>query len=418
MIATIVAVFFITSSVCEEFYKGDQVYQLHPKNAKDIEIVRQWIQQELPNIDVWRGVSQPGENVDVHIAERDVERIKEQLNKMGISHSVMIDNLQSIVEEENKLIYQQQNAYWGAFNYEKYNPYSAIKFELGNIARRFRNRCKLFTLGKTYQGQRMTGIRITNGDLHVKKPIIWIDGGIHAREWISVAFVMHFIRELLMSNSLLADRALRKYEFHILPVFNIDGYKYTFSGVRGARFWRKTRSSYGICKGADPNRNWSYKWGVVGTSATACNDDYRGPNPFSEIEVVNVKNYLEERKDRLKAFWNIHAYSQMILTPWSHTKTLPQDYEEIFRVAKIFVDQMKQSKDKTVYKAGPPSHLIYPVGGSAIDWTYSQLGVRYSYALELRDTGKYGFLLPADQIKPTGVETTHALLSAINALKD
>ena len=70
---------------------------------------------------------------------------------------------------------------------------------------------------------------------------------------------------------------------------------------------------------------------VVGTSATACNDDYRGPSPFSEVEVRNVRKYLEGIKHRLKAFWNIHAYSQMILTPWSYTKDLPKDYDEIVR---------------------------------------------------------------------------------------
>ena len=71
---------------------------------------------------------------------------------------------------------------------------------------------------------------------------------------------------------------------------------------------------------------------VAGTSATACNDDYRGPSPFSEIEVKNVRKYLEGIKHRLKAFWNIHAYSQMILTPWSYTKDLPKDYNEIVRI--------------------------------------------------------------------------------------
>ena len=31
-----------------------------------------------------------------------------------------------------------------------------------------------------------------------KKPIIWIDGGIHARAWISVAFAMYFIKEVIL----------------------------------------------------------------------------------------------------------------------------------------------------------------------------------------------------------------------------
>ena len=53
-------------------------------------------------------------------------------------------------------------------------------------------------------------------------------------------------------------QALSKYEFHFLPVFNIDGYKYTFT--YGHRLWRKTRTRYGFCYGADPNRNWDSHW--------------------------------------------------------------------------------------------------------------------------------------------------------------
>jgi hypothetical protein len=35
--------------------------------------------------------------------------------------------------------------------------------------------------------------------------------------------------------------------------------------------------------------------------------------------------------------------------------------------------------------------------------------IKYSYAVELRDTGEYGFLLPADQIIPSGKETLEAM---------
>ena len=57
------------------------------------------------------------------------------------------------------------------------------------------------------------------------------------------------------------------------------------------------------------------------------------------------------------------------------------------------------------------------VAGGSIDWTYAVLGVRYSYALELRDRGRYGFVLPASQIKPSGEETSDAFYAAIMAMK-
>ena len=60
--------------------------------------------------------------------------------------------------------------------------------------------------------------------------------------------------------------------------------------------------------------------------------------------------------------------------------------------------------------------LIDPVSGGSIDWTYEALGIKYSYAPELRDNGKYGFVLPADQIIPCGEEFTQGLIEAALAM--
>jgi carboxypeptidase A1 len=53
--------------------------------------------------------------------------------------------------------------------------------------------------------------------------------------------------------------------------------------------------------------------------------------------------------------------------------------------------------------------ILDVVSGSSADWTYGVGKIKYSYGVELRDTGKYGFLLPADQIIPSGKETLEAL---------
>lgn len=58
-------------------------------------------------------------------------------------------------------------------------------------------------------------LRISNGKPNV--PALWIDGGIHAREWISPAAVTYVINYLVEnSEELEAD-------YYILPVVNPDG---------------------------------------------------------------------------------------------------------------------------------------------------------------------------------------------------
>jgi hypothetical protein len=36
--------------------------------------------------------------------------------------------------------------------------------------------------------------------------------------------------------------------------------------------------------------------------------------------------------------------------------------------------------------------------GSSVDWAYEDAGIKYSFALEVRDDGKWGFLLPQVQL--------------------
>jgi murein tripeptide amidase MpaA len=47
---------------------------------------------------------------------------------------------------------------------------------------------------------------------------------------------------------------------------------------------------------------------------------------------------------------------------------------------------------------GPVATTIYPSTGSTIDYMYHTEKTPCPFAVELRDTGRYGFLLPEDQI--------------------
>lgn len=65
--------------------------------------------------------------------------------------------------------------------------------------------------------------RISNGN--AKNKAIWIDGGIHAREWISPASVTYIINDLV-ENWDEQPQHIRNINWYILPVHNPDGYEY------------------------------------------------------------------------------------------------------------------------------------------------------------------------------------------------
>jgi murein tripeptide amidase MpaA len=146
----------------------------------------------------------------------------------------------------------------------------------------------LETIGQSFEGVDMTVIKICRGGggCDNGKPDMYIEGGIHAREWISPATVMWLIKELVEGSGAIGgehEDLVDNLNWHILPVTNPDGYAYT----QVDRYWRKTRSvnDGNTCDGVDPNRNWDYMWNTGGSSANSCSDAYMGPGPMSEVEV-------------------------------------------------------------------------------------------------------------------------------------
>ena len=66
------------------------------------------------------------------------------------------------------------------------------------------------------------------------------------------------------------------------------------------------------------------------------------------------------------------------------------------------------------YTVGCWADILYTSSGTSIDWAHGEAGIKYTYTIELRDTGNYGFILPADQIIPTGEEIWAFHVSAAN----
>ncbi|MCM8651638.1 hypothetical protein MZO44_16265, partial [Lactiplantibacillus sp. E932] len=109
----------------------------------------------------------------------------------------------------------------------------------------------------------------------------------------------------------------------------------------------------------------------------------------------------------IKSYLTIHSYSQMLLFPYSYKYDLAAHHSELLSVSQGAIAALR-SLYGTRYTSGPGAVTIYPSAGGSDDWAYD-LGVKYSYTFELRDEGRYGFLLPESQIKPTCEETMLAV---------
>jgi len=330
-----------------------------------------------------------------------------EIQGLGLRHRVLIEDVQTRINLERFSIKAQAPASEAFFNaFRTLDEFNAF---LGSLVQKYPQLATKFTIGKTLEGREINGILITAKNNNKKVGIVY-NGGQHAREWISPmtnAWIANQLLTLYGSDSQITE-FVNRFEWSIIPIVNADGYVYTWSTNR---MWRKNRRRNGDnwlgCYGVDVNRNWDFKWGEGGSSPNTCAEDYMGPSPFSEPEETLLANYIKSRGNVL-GYIDFHSYSQLWMTPWGYTNSLPSDYTDLLAAAKACVDALS-AVHGTKYQYGSISRTIYPASGSSVDWTYSAVNATYSFAVELRDTGRYGFILPPSEIVPTGEETFAAV---------
>jgi hypothetical protein len=122
--------------------------------------------------------------------------------------------------------------------------------------------------------------------------------------------------------------------------------------------------------------------------------------------VKAVSEYVKNIPN-LKLFCDWHSYSQFFMRPYGYGRAIPKDEPEMKRIGDACVEAIRKVHGVS-YKSGRIAVIIYEASGSSTDWVYENTNA-LSFAVELRDTGRYGFALPPDQIIPTGEESMAAV---------
>lgn len=231
---------------------------------------------------------------------------------------------------------------------------------------------------------------------------VFLQGGIHAREWISPPTVMYIfdtmLKEALSSAS--GWNLLSRYELMVVPVVNPDGYEYSRSSSNN-RLWRKNRrDNPGSSFGVDLNRNYPVGWGGPGSSGTPSNSTYRGTAAWSEPEVSCIRDFLNVRTQTIGLPFVIdyHSHGQKMLYPWSYTENPAPHGPRMLALSNVYAAAL-QAETGRVYDTGQGSVALYIAGGTSKDYFYDAFGSD-SYTVEMRAGGQSGFELPPAEILP------------------
>ncbi|CAG2248403.1 unnamed protein product [Mytilus edulis] len=311
---------------------------------------------------------------------------KKKLKKAGINYTLQTTNLQKSIDAEMAAVSAN------VFQFNRYNTYDKIKEYLNSLDGCGSIACsQTITIGETDEKRPIYMVKIwKNGMQLSNRSTILVDGGIHAREWISPAVVLNFINFLKTNTA--AVNLVDEFQWFVIPVLNPDGYVYTHTTDR---LWRKNRKQSQVnsnCFGTDLNRNFDYKWNPLqSASSDPCSYVYRGPTPFSEKESIALRDAMLQQ-DQLTADWI--------------------DLDDCAKAATAAIYGYKRKR----YEAGAGGSLLYQASGTSADYGKAIANIKYSYTIELRDKGRKGFVLSYRQIIPTWEENRDGIIALVDCL--
>ncbi|XP_037308053.1 carboxypeptidase A5 [Pungitius pungitius] len=402
------------AAAAKETFQGHQVLRITAKDEAQLALIKEMEEMVHLQLDFWRGVTDVATPVDVRVPSHNLQSVKRHLESLELEYLVMIEDLQAMLDEEKvemesaARVAEPRNT--DSFDFARYHTINEIYSFQDMLVAENPNLVSKIVIGQSYEGRPLNVLKFSTGGTN--RPAIWFDTGIHSREWVTQASGTWFAKKIASDYG--RDPALTaildKMDIFVEIVTNPDGFYFTHNSNR---MWRKTRKPNpgSSCVGVDPNRNWDAGFGGAGASGNPCSETYRGQKAHSEPEVKSIVDFVKSHGN-FKAFVSIHSYSQMLLYPYGYTTTPVKDQAELHNLAQKAITDLA-SLYGTRYRFGSIITTIYQASGGTVDWTYNQ-GIKYSYTFELRDTGRYGFILPANQIIPTAQETWLALMAIMD----
>ena len=148
--------------------------------------------------------------VDIMISKTVRKQFEAILDKYSIKHKVNIDNVAAAIQQQLFLnMNQNTSEKLGDFDYGQYHQLDDINHWMQDMEAAYPKLITIFNVTKSYQRRDILAMKISVPTAS-KKPALWFDGGIHAREWISPATVIYIAYQVSSILIILLDISILK----------------------------------------------------------------------------------------------------------------------------------------------------------------------------------------------------------------
>uniref|UniRef100_A0A673G340 Carboxypeptidase O n=1 Tax=Sinocyclocheilus rhinocerous TaxID=307959 RepID=A0A673G340_9TELE len=183
-----------------------------------------------------------------------------------------------------------------SYDYTKYNTMDEISAWMNQMERENPDVVSSMIYGQTYENRNIALLKISLNSTTPKKAV-WMDCGIHAREWIAPAFCQHFVKEVKLCHSKCHKQTNKKMK--ILQLKNVTFYIDTTT-----------------------------------VNMKCCSEIYNGPSALSEQEA-----------------------KALILVPYGHPNISAPNYDELMEVGLVAIKAIESVHGKS-YKVGSSPDVL------------------------------------------------------------
>ncbi len=271
----------------------------------------------------------------------------------------------------------------------RYHTNNEVFTDLRRLALNYPTLCRLETLGySTRLAQPLLALKISdNPHLREDEPRLFFNGNHHACEIIGPEICL-FLAESLLGNYATnpeIKRFIDSLEIWIMPLVNPDGHYIVEEDIDS--LWRKNlrdNDNNGQINldydGVDLNRNYNFLW--VRGDANPSSREYRGPFPFSEAEIVAIRDLALREKFVASICYHSDIdprRGEYVYFPWRWGNSFSPDYPHLRSVAESLALNIVNDANNGTYS------YIYGSaedGGLARNWLYYALGI-FSFTIEV-----------------------------------
>jgi hypothetical protein len=297
-----------------------------------------------------------------------------------------------------------------------YHNYTEIADILLQLNLNYPDVVDVFSIGKSYLGKDIYCVRLTNETHAGLKSRVLFVGYHHARERITAELLLRFVVDTVTvwgSNQTI-NAMLNDAEIFVIVALNVDGFeaveknewqrrnlrpldedndglfdedppddvdgdgyiedlvRLTDNGWEFVRWEGVDDDGDGLLNedwagGVDLNRNYGYMWNATvdfpGTNPSE--EDYRGPEPFSENETQVMRDFALQHPFQYAI--SFHSGGEWVARPWMYTLEPPED-DKVFK-------EVGGNISSLVGIPFPYSDVRSTVSGVWDDWMYGNRSV-------------------------------------------